>query len=250
MKISRLTLPTAATLLSLGMSIAGNAAMADETYKRTSFYEDGAAVTFIAFSPDGERIAFAREDRVVRIRDTRPGNEIALLTVPSQMEEGDDYLQSMAFSPDGNRLATASQDGMLRVWDIADGRPLATLEHPSLVGIARFSPDGTRLATLTGHAEVRLWDIASGSQLAVLDHPAAVALVAFSQNGRTSSPAASTAQLTSGKSTPAQRSRSSRGMPTRWLMRVSAQTARASSRRPATTRRAPGMPRAGASFLL
>jgi WD40 repeat protein len=172
----------AAALLGLGASVGGGVAIADETYKRTAFYEDGAAVTVIAFSQDGARIAFAMEGRNVRIRETGAGNEIALLAVPSSAED-DEYLHSITFSPDGALLATVSRDKTVRVWDIGSSSQLMTLEHPSLVVSVRFSPDGTRLAALVGDATVRLWDVTSGRELAVLDHPTEAISGSFSQNG-------------------------------------------------------------------
>jgi WD40 repeat protein len=175
---------TVALLLCGGAAIGLSPTFADEIYKKKAFYEEGSAVTFIAFSQDGTKIAFATEGRIVRIRETVAGNEIALIAVPSSVEDDED-LQLVAFSPDGSRLVTASRDKMVRVWDVDTARQLAELEHPSRVWIGRFSPDGTRLATLTGETTVRLWDVTSGRLLAALEHPAAVFSVLFSPDGTT-----------------------------------------------------------------
>jgi WD40 repeat protein len=183
MKIPRLATLMAAAWLGVGASAGGDAAIADETYRKTSFYLDGVAVTVIAFSRDGARIAFATEDRHVRIRETTAGKEVASLAVQSSLDQGEDYIHFAAFSPDGMRLVTASGDRMVRLLDIADGREVATLKHPSVVRSVLFSPDGTRLATVTGDKTVRLFDVAGGRELAVLEHPTTVDSAVFSPDG-------------------------------------------------------------------
>ena len=80
MRTLMLAIAIAATLLGLSAAIGGDATFAEETYRKTPFYEDGTSVTFIAFSPDGTRIAFAGENRIVRIRKADSGGEIASLT--------------------------------------------------------------------------------------------------------------------------------------------------------------------------
>jgi WD40 repeat protein len=182
MKILQLaTLVVAAAWLGVCAS-AGDTAGAEETYRRTSFYEESASVSVIAFSPDAARIAFATEERKVHIRETTAGNEIAWLAIPSALAADDDYIHFLAFSPDGALVATASRDKLVHVWDIANQREIAALKHPSMVASIRFSPDGARLATLSD-TTVRLWNVAQGRELAVLDHPSAVASAAFSSHG-------------------------------------------------------------------
>ena len=171
-----------------------------------------------------QRIAFATEERNVRIRETTTGNEIKSLTVPSLIED-DDYLQFLAFSPDGTRLVTASRDKMVRVWDIADGRQVAALEHPSPIGFARFSPDGTRLATVTGDTTVRLWDVTNGREPGCA-RPSGCGLFRSpsARTARISSQAASTAQCKSGTLPAPAKSRPSRDIRRRYATPASART--------------------------
>jgi WD40 repeat protein len=62
------------------------------------------AVRCVAFNPDGNRLALAGYDRVVRVWDSETGKETNLfrLDVPR--------IDAVAFSPDGQRLAAAGGD--------------------------------------------------------------------------------------------------------------------------------------------
>jgi len=169
-------------VLSLSAGSTDSAKADGESYSKTPFYETEAAVTFIAFSPDGTKIAFATEDRTVRIRDTATGSVVASLVVPSTFEGGDDYLHHLAFSPDATRIATTSRDSTVRVWDVAAGETAAVLELPAVAVAVAFSPDGARLATTSVDNLVRLWD-ADGGLVAELPHRANLVPVAFSPDG-------------------------------------------------------------------
>ena len=101
-----------------------------------------AAVWSAAYSPDGQRIVTASEDRTAIIWDATSGAKLFTL----QGHGGEVF--SAAYSPDGQRIVTASADRTAIIWDAANGTKLATLRsHTGAVLSAAFSPDGRRIVT-------------------------------------------------------------------------------------------------------
>jgi len=182
----------------------------------------GGPVRFVAYSPDGARLATSSSDGTARLWDTATGQEIAVLTGHS----GD--VTGLDFSPDGTRLATTGYDGTVRLWDVNTGAELRRLgQHPggatgldfspdgSLVATSglqdgnvylwdalhgglvysftahrapawyvTFSPDGERLATASVDGTARVWEASTGEELFTLaGHEGLVSVVAFSPDG-------------------------------------------------------------------
>jgi len=136
----------------------------------------------MAFSPDGETVAFGSNAAV--LLDARYGTLKAMLQPVSGSVLG------VAFAPDGRTLACADYDvglgssggnARIALWDAATSRLLRTLEGSAVsVGEVAFSPDGRTLVAggsgpsrngknpysgsraLRNTSEVRAWHAATG----------------------------------------------------------------------------------------
>ena len=143
------------------------------------------AVTAVAFSPDGQRLASASALGTVILSDVQTGRQI--LTCRGHRSR----IDGVAFSPDGKQLASAptdyrtKADADVKVWDAQTGQEALTLRgHVGLVVSVAFTPDGRRLASAGGDGTVKLWDLTTGQEtLTLRGHNGYVRGVAFSPDG-------------------------------------------------------------------
>ena len=148
------------------------------TGKATSTLTMETAVSFVAYSPDGQRLASATP-LTVTLWDVDTGRKTATLRGHTNI------VFCVAFGPNGDRLVSASNDNTLKLWDVATGREITTFTgHTHFVMGVAFSPDGTRVASASSDETVKLWDTTTGQETATLTgHRAPVRSVAFSPDG-------------------------------------------------------------------
>jgi hypothetical protein len=138
------------------------------------------AVTGVAFSTDGTRIATSSGDQTAKIWDARTGQE--MITLKGHAGE----VRGVAFSPDGTRLASASSDGTVKIWDVKTGQQWLTINVDREGGVwsVAFSPDGTRLACKTVDGTVWIRDAKTGHEALTLKTPnGSLGYMAFSPDG-------------------------------------------------------------------
>lgn len=95
-------------------------------------------ITALAFSPDGQWLAWGGYDQTITIWNAATGAEQGILTWPRSQHAP---LRTLEFSRDGTRLG-ALTSGELRIWDVQTGRKVYALRERGLFSFT-YSPDGT-----------------------------------------------------------------------------------------------------------
>jgi len=141
---------------------------------------DQAAITRLAWSPDGRMLASGAGDSAVRIWDAETGE--AQRTVIGQS----DIVYSVAWSPDGRMLASGAGDHTICLWRPETGVLSCTLQgHDDRVFRVAWSPVGQTLASGSADNSIRLWDAKTGELRRMhRGHYAGVNDLAWSPDGR------------------------------------------------------------------
>jgi len=114
------------------------------------------AVSCMAFSLDGKRLAAGSYDRTVKVWVTATGKDISTLRGHT------DFVSLAVFSPDGKRLASAGNDKTVKVWDSITGKETRTIK--TWAGHLAFSSDGQRLTTVHQDGTMKVWDASTGAE--------------------------------------------------------------------------------------
>lgn len=141
------------------------------------------AVTCIAVSGDGRRVASGSRDKTVKIWDA----ESSKCTTTLKGHTG--WVMGVALSMDGRRVASASRDKTVKIWDVESGQCTTTLKgHNIWVTCVVFSGDGRRVASGSHAKVVKIWDTESSECLVTLKgqrgHRDFITCVAFSADSR------------------------------------------------------------------
>jgi serine/threonine protein kinase len=142
-------------------------------------------VRAVAFSPHGDLLATAGDDRSIRIWDVATGKR-------KQRIPHDSEVYCIAFSPDGETLAWGGADRSVTLLDLkaANDVKKRTIAAGGQATIARlaFAPDGKTIATVGyRQAAAILWDVRSGRERVALaeGHTEFINAVAFSPDSET-----------------------------------------------------------------
>jgi WD40 repeat protein len=146
----------------------------------------GGWVSALAISPNGETLAAAGADNIVRLWKLPGGEPIG------QLRGDNGPALAAAFSPDGTRLASAGYDGTLRLWRVqsnTEERAVTVLETDGISSTSlwqlAFSPDGNVIAVAGNEGAVSLWRTADLTLIErrTIKDSSSVTHVAFSPSG-------------------------------------------------------------------
>jgi WD40 repeat protein len=138
------------------------------------------AVWSVAFSPDGQFILSAGDDRAPLLARARDGSEVRRFV--GHRAAG----CCAAFLPDGQRMLSGGADCTLRLWDVASGKEVGSLVgHTSAVTCLAVAPDGRRALSGSKDKTTRYWDLERLQEVCCLPaHKGRVSGVAFAPDGR------------------------------------------------------------------
>jgi WD40 repeat protein len=142
--------------------------------------EEGDDAWVVTYSPQGNQVATAGDDGIVRMWDVESGVCQHTLTDHSAR------VQRIVYSPNGNQIASASRDKTVRLWDVKTGMcSHIFIGHREEVTRVVYSPRGHQVASASyDDRTVRLWDTESGEcHHTLVGHKEPVAAIAYSQRG-------------------------------------------------------------------
>lgn len=82
-----------------------------------------ASTEAVAWSPDGQRLAFCTHDRTVLIWTPGVGRRRSVYRGHTQL------VTTLAWSPDGTRIASGSADRTVQIWQAEEGEETAFLKQ-------------------------------------------------------------------------------------------------------------------------
>jgi WD40 repeat protein len=115
-------------------------------------------VLAVRFSPDGQRLASAGADRVIKIWSVDDGRLIRVLSGHAG------HVLSLSWSGDGAQLVSGGADQVLKLWDVAEGSLVRTMKGTTYqigaykreVTSAAFVGDSEQILASSGDGTVRL----------------------------------------------------------------------------------------------
>ncbi|MBK4730817.1 caspase family protein [Oxynema sp. CENA135] len=152
----------------------------DTIYERDRFDANGEEVKAASFSPNGETVATAGRDGIVRIWSLSGTERTKPVKLQGHLGGVLGGINDISFSADGQKIVSAGGDSTVRLWDTS-GKQLAKMAHETVVNAVSFSPDG-HFASGDDFGVVKLWDMSAGEK-AKFDHPGGVSQISFSPNG-------------------------------------------------------------------
>ena len=128
--------------------------------------KDLPVVTAVAIQPNGELVATAGDDHVVRIWNINTGRLVR------ELKGHRDWVTAVSFCSDGSKLITGCRDHQVLVWDMANGQSLGRLgRHESAITSIKVSDEGDKVAVSAFRAPLKIYDLEDRQLLGSLKCP-------------------------------------------------------------------------------
>jgi WD40 repeat protein len=134
-----------------------------------------AALTALAFSPDGAWVATACDDGRVRVWPAAGG-------APRLLAATGGAPTHLRFAPDGAWLAGGDHLGLLARWDVATGAARLAVHGASIFAL-EVTSDGRTIATAHKDGAARLWSPSDGAAQVLAGHQVPVIALALAPDG-------------------------------------------------------------------
>jgi WD40 repeat protein len=136
------------------------------------------AVTTLAWSPKGGRVASGSWDCTIHVWDVATGTRLLRYQGHSA------GITAVAWSPDRKTLASGSEDGLVQIWDAASGQTLLTYRgHNQAITTLSWSLDGSYLASASTDLTVHVWKPTSQAKPFIYKgHHAIVEVILWSED--------------------------------------------------------------------
>jgi WD40 repeat protein/uncharacterized caspase-like protein len=156
-----------------------------------------AKIQGVAFTPDGQQLVSASDDKTIRVWDVATGKTVRTIRGEAAPEHPG-KIYAIALSPDGKWLAAGGwlantpdydHPEVIRIYDFLSGRLVVLLKggHGKSVNALAYSPDGRHLISGQGgeDAFAIIWDVAASSALHWLrGHKDHIYAVSFTPDGQ------------------------------------------------------------------
>lgn len=154
------------------------AKIAADTQEINSFNRHTNQILSVSFSPDGQMIAAADLDGVLKL--WKPDGSLV-----KTIQAHDRWINSLSFSPNGQFIATVGEDKVIKLWK-SDGTFFKDLPgHSDWVLGVSFSPNSQMLASSSKDGTIKIWRIQDGQLLTTLKgHQGSITCVSFSPDGK------------------------------------------------------------------
>jgi WD40 repeat protein len=118
------------------------------------------ALTCLAFSPNGQKIASGTARSGVTITDISSKSKYQL----EMLEDTHAHVTAVAWSPDGEKIISAYPDHTIRCWNATSTHPAGPpfRRHKDLILAVGFLPDSSHAISLSRDGELLIWDTGSG----------------------------------------------------------------------------------------